>query len=55
MNLKPFELGLTSQKDKKVRLQRDLRKKVAGPTEDVLKEGQEEATEDNIGWAHICV
>ena len=50
MNLKaenPFELGLTGQKGRKVRLQTDLRKEVAGPTEDMLKEGEEEATDEH--------
>lgn len=36
-------LNLGSQ-DRKVRLQGDLRKEVGVPTEDVLKEGEEEAT-----------
>lgn len=40
---KPFELGLTGQKDTK-RLQRELRQKVAGPAEGVLEKREEEAT-----------
>lgn len=40
----PFELGLPSQKGRKVSLQRGLRKEVARPTEDMLEKEEEEAT-----------